>query len=96
MDMNEKTLKELQEAMNRMTTTEFIIRIVNTKNFLERAENIKVRSTDPESAATMAVDIYKNITGEDIGEVELLRKEKFIYTTFTEKGYLLEIFSCQK
>lgn len=95
MDIDENTIKGLQEAVNLMYTIEFIVRIVDTRNFLAPAENIKVRSTDPASAATMAVDIYRNVTGEDIGEITSLRKEKFIYTSFTNKGYLLEVFSCQ-
>lgn len=44
---------------------EFIIRIINTNDFLAPAENIKVRTIDQESAANMAVDIYEEITGED-------------------------------
>lgn len=82
--------------MNTGELSEFIIRIINTKDFLLSAENIRVRAINQESAANMTVDIYEEITGEDIGEPVLLRREKFIYTFLTEQGYFLEIISCKK
>lgn len=82
--------------MNTGELQEFIVRIINTNDFLAPAENIRVRTVDSESSANMAVDIYEEITGEDIGEPVLLRREKFIYTFLTEQGYFLEIISCQK
>lgn len=82
--------------MNTGELQEFIVRIINTNDFLAPAENIRVRTVDSESAANMTIDIYEEITGEDIGEPVLLRREKFIYTFLTEQGYFLEIISCQK
>lgn len=82
--------------MNTGELPEFIIRIINTNDFLAPAENIRVRTINPESAANMTIDIYEEITGADIGEPVLLRREKFIDIFLTEQGYFLEIISCKK
>lgn len=74
--------------------TVYIIRIVNTKDFLAKAENIKVRAINAESAATMAIVSYKKITGEDIGDPILLRAEQYYMIFLTEREYFLEVIGC--
>lgn len=73
----------------------FIVRISDQKAPINvPAENIKVRTTDTESAANMSVDIYEEITGEEIGEPVLMTTEKFVDTFATDSGYVLEIIRC--
>ncbi len=86
----------MSDDPNTVELTEFIIRIIDTRDFLAPAENIRVRAIDPESAANMTVDIYEEITGEDIGEPIQLRNEKFIYTFLTEQRYFLEVINCRQ
>lgn len=81
--------------MDKGLLKEFVVRIVDTRDFTTPGENIKVRTTDPKSAANLAYDAYEDITGVDIGEPTLIRKEKFIDIFMTEQGYFLEVFSCQ-
>jgi hypothetical protein len=79
----------MKEKLNR-----YIVRIVNTKDFLEPAENIKVNATTAESAASMTVDIYSKTSGKDIGKPMLLRAEQFFMIFLTEKEYFIEIIGC--
>lgn len=73
----------------------FIVRISDQKVPINvPAENIKVRTTDTESAANMSVDIHEEITGDEIGEPALMTTEKFIDTFATNRGYVLEVIKC--
>ncbi len=74
--------------------TRYIVRIVNTKDFLEPAENIKVNAVDAESAASMTIVAYAKKSGKDIGKPMLLRSEEFFMIFLTEKEYFLEIIGC--
>lgn len=80
--------------MNKESIKEFVVRIVDTKDFTASSENIKARTVDSESAANIAYDIYEEITGIDIGDPIFVRKEKFIDIFMTDQGYILEVFSC--
>lgn len=75
---------------------EFMIRIVDMRDFVAPGKNLKVRTTDSESAASLAHDAYKDMTGIDTGEPTFIRKEKFVDIFIAEQGFFLEIFSCQK
>ncbi len=79
----------MSEKLNR-----YIVRIVNTKDFLEPAENIKVNAATAERAASMTVDIYAKKSGKDIGKPIQLRAEEFFMIFLTEKEYFLEIIGC--